>query len=79
MILNHKIFADFHNADSSGRIRLTTAGTLEDIKRLNIELQNGLQVILNDHEEFETVGIIEYSENENIWVAKIDWNKITHF
>ncbi len=60
-----------------GRIRLNTNGSLKDIK--NIQLYNGLKVILNDADELEAEGIIEYSESEKIWVAKIDWDKIKNF
>jgi hypothetical protein len=70
------ITVDFNNADSEGRLRLSIAGALADIKRMNLQLQNGLEVILNDNEGLETIGIIQYSDTEKIWVAKIDWDKI---
>jgi hypothetical protein len=72
-----KIFADFNNADTEGRIRLNTNGSLRDIA--NIQLYNGLEVILNDADELEATGIIEFSQTENIWVAKIDWDNIKIF
>ncbi|TMI86635.1 MAG: hypothetical protein E6H06_20675 [Bacteroidetes bacterium] len=71
-----KISVDFNNADTDGRLRLSTNGALADIKRMHIQLQDGLEVILNDNEGLEATGIIEFSQTENIWVAKIDWNKI---
>jgi hypothetical protein len=71
------ISIDFQNADTEGRIRLNTNGSLRDIE--NIQLYNGLQVILTDLDGLEAEGIIEFSDNENIWVAKIDWNKIKNF
>jgi len=70
------IFADFHNSDKEGRVRLNTAGTFEDLKLKNIVLTAGMQVMLDDHEEFNILGIVEFSETENIWVAKIDWKDL---
>ena len=34
---NPKIYADFHNADSLGRVRLNCAGTLEDLSQQRVE------------------------------------------
>jgi hypothetical protein len=69
-----KVFVDFNNADKEGRIRLTTYGTRRDIKEKNIQLKNGLELLLDDEDELSTPGIVEFSKEENIWVAKIDWN-----
>ena len=68
-----KIFADFNNTDIKGRVRLTTVGTLNDIREQNIELKEGLEVLIDDDDGLTTHGIVEFSEEENIWVAKIDW------
>jgi hypothetical protein len=38
---NPRVFADFHNADAQGRLRLNCIGTLEDLASQNIELQDG--------------------------------------
>ncbi|HSZ34976.1 MAG TPA: hypothetical protein VK772_16785 [Puia sp.] len=65
------LFADFHNNDNEGRIRFTN-GTLSDIKRLNLEIKEGLEIILDDGEEFIANGVIEFSKEENIWVMKYD-------
>jgi len=53
-----------------------TAGTFEDLKLKNIVLTAGMQVTLDDQEEFNILGIVEFSETENIWVAKIDWKDL---
>lgn len=71
-----KLFVDFNNADVEGRIRLNTNGTFKDIKENNIELKDGLEVLLDDNEEFKIYGIVEFSKDENIWVAKIDWSDL---
>jgi len=67
-----KIFADFHNADEQGRLRLNCVGTIEDLSRQNIKLQDG-QLLTLYSEEIEADGVVQYSEEENIWVAVIDW------
>lgn len=71
------IFADFMNADSEGRVRLSCVGTIEDLGRLGVRLEPGLRVIIHD-EELEADGEVEYSTTEHNWVAKIDWNAIRH-
>lgn len=70
------IFADFNNADAKGRIRLSTTGSLEDIANNNITLKVGLEVRLDDYESLSTNGTLEFSDDENIWVARIDWDNI---
>jgi hypothetical protein len=70
-----KIYADFNNADSSGRLRLNCQGTTNDLQKSNIQLQEGLHLIFTD-DELEAEGIVAYSKNEEIWVATIDWSKL---
>ena len=71
-----KVFADFNNADKLGRIRLNTIGTENDVKEKNIEFQPGMEILLDDSEELSVLGIVEFSVEENIWVAKIDWKQL---
>lgn len=70
-----RVFADFHNADLQGRLRLNCIGTVEDLARQNIQLQNGQLLVLYS-EDLEVEGIVQYSLEENLWVAAIDWNAI---
>ncbi|OCR01245.1 hypothetical protein BCD67_25615 [Oscillatoriales cyanobacterium USR001] len=70
-----RIFADFHNADEQGRLRLNCVGTIEDLSRQNIKLQNG-QLLTIYSEELEVDGVVKYSEEESLWVAVIDWQQI---
>jgi hypothetical protein len=37
-----KVFADFHNADPKGRLRLNCIGTVEDLSRQQVILQEGV-------------------------------------
>ncbi len=70
-----KVFADFHNADSQGRLRLNCIGTIEDLARQNVELQDG-QLLTLYSEDLEVAGVVQYSSEEKLWVAAINWNAI---
>ena len=70
------IFADFNNADEKGRVRLSTKGSLNDIKNKKIKLVEGKKVLLDDSEELKTLGTLYFSNEENIWVAVINWDDI---
>ena len=70
-----RIFADFHNADMKGRLRLNCAGTLTDLACQKTILQDSQRLIFYS-EELEIDGIVQYSDEENLWVAVIDWNTI---
>jgi hypothetical protein len=70
-----KVFADFHNSDQHGRVRLNTVGTLEDLRRLGIVLQEGTPLLLSCL-EVEAEGTATYSTEEERWVARIDWENI---
>jgi hypothetical protein len=72
-----KIFADFNNLDRQGRVRFTS-GTNKDIERQQINLVPGTRVLLDDGEELSVVGIVEFSKEENIWVAKYDKDELAH-
>jgi hypothetical protein len=75
--LNRKprVFVDFHNADTVGRIRLNCIGTIEDLARKGIRLESGQELTLYS-EELEVNGIVEYSQLENFFVAIINWDEI---
>jgi hypothetical protein len=70
-----KVFADFHNADSQGRLRLNCIGTVEDLAQQHIILQDGLWLTLYS-EDLQVDGVVRYSSEEHLWVAVIDWNAI---
>lgn len=72
---NPRVFIDFHNADVQGRLRLNCIGTIEDLSRQRIELHNG-QLLTLYSEDLEVDGIVQYSEEENLWVAAINWDRI---
>ena len=51
-----KIFADFHNADAKGRVRLNCAGTVADLERQKIVLRDGQSLIIYS-EDLEVEGL----------------------
>lgn len=70
-----RVFADFHNADAQGRLRLNCIGTVEDLAQQQLVLQEGVCLTLYS-EELEAQGVVHYSTDENVWVAIIDWRAI---
>ena len=70
-----RIYADFHNADEQGRLRLNCVGTIEDLARYRVELRDGEKLVLYS-EDLEADGVVQYSEIERLWVAAIDWHQI---
>lgn len=75
MSSSQTIFADFHNSDTHGRVRLNTTGTIADLSRLGILLKEGISIQLSD-DELSVEGRVTYSTDEKLWVAEIDWNAI---
>jgi hypothetical protein len=69
------VYADFHNADSRGRLRLNCLGTVHDLAQKRIVLEEGLHLLLSD-DELEMDGEVHFAEDEHIWVAVIDWDAI---
>jgi hypothetical protein len=70
-----RVFVDFHNADEQGRLRLNCVGSIEDLAHQRAALSKGQSLTLYS-EDLEVDGVIEFSEEEKVWVAVIDWNQI---
>jgi len=76
-----RIYADFQNADERGRLRLNCVGTARDLARSGVQLRDGLAVTVysddagtdNASLQIEAGGIVRYSDEEQCWVAEIDW------
>jgi hypothetical protein len=81
-----RVYADFHNADPHGRLRLNCTGTIQDLARQQVQLRDGLVLTLyaddadaqGRPDDLEVRGVVEYSAEEHGWVARIDWNAIRH-
>ncbi|MCI0419937.1 MAG: hypothetical protein L0387_03660 [Acidobacteria bacterium] len=71
-----RVFADFHNSDIHGRLRLNCVGTVEDLNQQQVTLEDGLSLTLYS-EDLEVDGLVRYSQEEHLWVAVIDWNAIS--
>jgi hypothetical protein len=56
-------------------LRLNCIGTIKDLARQQAELENGQQLILYS-EDLEVDGVVQFSEDEKVWVATIDWKQI---
>lgn len=70
-----KVYADFHNADVNGRLRLNCVGTIKDLSLLHIELSDG-QPLTVYSEDLEVDAVVQYSDEERLWVALIDWGTV---
>ena len=81
-----KVYADFHNADANGRLRLNCVGTIEDLARQGVTLREGMLLNLysddldakGQPDELRVDGVVFFSEEEHCWVAAIDWSAIHH-
>lgn len=69
------IYADFNNADAQGRLRLNVRGTFDDLARQGVHLEESMPIVVYD-EELEADGSAQFSKEEQIWVAVIDWNLV---
>jgi hypothetical protein len=81
-----RIYADFHNADSQGRLRLNCIGAVEDLAQQGAHLHDGMIITLYSDDldaagrldELLVDGVVSFSEEEHCWVAAIDWAAIRH-
>lgn len=81
-----RVYADFQNADASGRIRLNTVGTARDLAEQGLELSEGLVLLLysddvddrGNQDDLVVEGAATYSNEEHCWVVRIDWSAIRH-
>jgi hypothetical protein len=72
-----KVYADFQNLDDYNRLRLTCAGTQQDLERQGIQLQEGLVLTLSMDDaddqrrpdELRAEGVVTYNGTEHCWVA----------
>ncbi len=48
---------------------------MDDLARQRIVLQDGLRLTLYS-EEIEADGVVQYSTDEHVWIAAIDWQAV---
>lgn len=82
-----RVFADFNGLLSSpGRLWLDTAGAKEDLERQGVELQEGLKIVLYDHDldatgardDLLVEGVVSQDPDTGRWRATIDPDAIRH-
>jgi hypothetical protein len=85
-MLPPRVYADFQNLDDFNRLKLTCAGTLDDLTRQGIQLHEGLVLTLytddaddqGQPDELRAQGVVHYNPDEHCWVAAIDWTALRH-
>jgi hypothetical protein len=81
-----RVYADFQNLDDANRLKLTCAGTLRDLQRQNVQLEEGLLLTLytddaddeGQPDELRVEGVVHYNAEERCWVAAVDWGALRH-
>lgn len=78
------IYADTNKYDSRHRLILTTRGTVDDLERHGINLEDNLSLTFymddadqdNNPDNLIFRGTVYFDSANQYWVAEIDWNKI---
>jgi hypothetical protein len=81
-----KVYADFQNLDDENRLRLTCAGTADDLRRQGISLHDGLILTFctddaddpGNPDELRVEGRVHYDPEHQCWVAVVDWSALRH-
>ncbi len=81
-----RAYADFQNLDDANRLRLTCAGTWQDLERQQIELRDGLRLPFytddadddGNPDELLVDGVVHYDSVGQVWVATVDWQAVRH-
>jgi hypothetical protein len=81
-----KVYADFQNLDDFNRLRLSCAGTQQDLKRQDITLREGMALTFYTDDEDDqgrpdellAEGVVRLDEETRGWVAEVDWNSLRH-
>ena len=81
-----RVYADFQNLDDDNRLRLTCAGTMRDLERSATQLSPGLVLTLytddedddGNPDEMRVDGVVSYDDEQQCWVASVDWNALRH-
>ncbi|HWC36828.1 MAG TPA: hypothetical protein VG650_18625 [Mycobacteriales bacterium] len=81
-----RVYLDFLKRDAQGRVRLTTIGTREDLRRLNITLSDGLRLLVYSDDEDASgtrddllaEGTVRFDTVNGSWVIQIDEGSLRH-
>jgi hypothetical protein len=69
-----RIFVDWNNWGVDG-VRMNCRGTFDEVARENLELRDGLPLILYG-DDLEGDAIVRWSNAERIWVAEVDKSRL---
>jgi hypothetical protein len=69
-LLVKTIYADFNNIDSDGLLRLNNVGTISDLNRAGIALQEGVVLTFSDG-DLVAKGVVRTPSSEGVWRAQI--------
>ena len=83
---NPKVYADFQNLDDHNRLRLTCAGTQQDLAQQGLQLKEGLELTFYTDDADEAGnpddllidGTVHYDQEQQCWVAQVDWLGLRH-
>jgi hypothetical protein len=81
-----RIYADFNNLGDVNRLRLTCNGTFADLKRLGIQLQEGMALTFymddgdddGQRDDILVDGVVRFHQGEQCWTAEVNWNSVRH-
>ena len=84
-----RIYADFNGIirfEHEAWVVLDCRGTFDDLKKLELELVEGLEAIFYDGDaddngnpdDIEADGVVKFDPERFAWVAVINWDKIRH-
>lgn len=82
-----RIYADFNKLDEDRSAILACRGTIEDLAALNLELNEGMRVVLympDDLDErgsldfLEVDAVIEFNQALNCWVGAFVWDELEY-
>lgn len=73
--MENTVVVDFHNADVQGYVRLNTVGTVENLSRLGIVLEDGMSLRVSDG-EIVICGLVRAPGAEGVWRLEVDWKQI---
>ncbi len=69
-----RIYADGNDMNEGGCFMLDIAGSLKDIARYAGQLRPGMRALFNVQDEFEVEGVLDYDEENKIWLGRPDWD-----
>ncbi len=69
-----RIYADANDMAEGGCFMLNVAGSLEDMERYAGQLRPGMRALLNVQDDFEVEGVLDYDEENKMWLGRPDWS-----